>query len=44
MKYLNKLLYKFNKSNLNPVSTPSEAGVKLTKNSEQATEKEINIY
>jgi len=32
------MLEKYNKNKLNPISTPSDPGIKLNKNEEQATE------
>jgi hypothetical protein len=43
-KYTTFILNKFNKENLNPVSTPVEIGVKLNKNTEQANKKDINLF
>ena len=38
------MLTKFNKQHLNLVSTPSEPGIKLEKNKNQATAKDINYF
>jgi len=43
-KYLRNILEKYNKSNLNPVSSPSEPGIKLEKSTYQASKEEINYY
>ena len=42
--YLNNILERFNKSNLNPVISPSEPGIKLEKNTLQASNQDINYY
>jgi len=38
------MLNKFNKQHLNLVSTPSELGIKLEKNKNKATTKDINYF
>jgi hypothetical protein len=43
-KYIKAMLKRFNKEHLNPTSTPSEPGIKLDKNKNQATAKEIKDY
>ena len=43
-KYLNELLEKFGKKHLNPVSTPSEPGIKLTKSENEASDSERFRY
>jgi hypothetical protein len=43
-KYLNNLLKRFNKENLNPVSTPVELGIQLNKSEEQANKEDIKLY
>jgi hypothetical protein len=43
-KYIDNILTKFSKKNLNPISTPMEPGLKLNKNLEKAEEKEIKLY
>ena len=44
MKYTQNILQRFNKQNLNPVSTPGIIGLKLEKNTEQASPKDIKQY
>ena len=44
IKYIKNMLEKYNKNKLNPISTPSDPGVKLNKNKEQAIEQEINLF
>ena len=41
-KYINNMLEKYNKINLNPISTPVEPGIKLNKNENQASKEDIN--
>ena len=43
-KYIKDILEKYNKQGLNPVSTPAEAGIKLSKNLEQASPEDIKLY
>jgi hypothetical protein len=43
-KYSKILLEKYNKNNLNPISTPSDSNIKLNKNEEKASLEEINLY
>jgi len=43
-KYTQNILQRFNKQNLNPVSTPRIIGLKIEKNTEQASPKDIKQY
>ena len=43
-KYTQNILQRFNKQNLNPVSTPGIIGLKLEKNTEQASPNDIKEY
>ena len=43
-KYTQKILQRFNKQNLNPVSTPGIINLKLKKNIKQASPKDIKQY
>ena len=43
-KYTRDILAKYNKQGLNPVSTPAEAGLKLNKNEEQASNSKIKLF
>ena len=44
-KYLNKIKKRFNKQELRPVTSPIEiGGIKLEKNTNQATDQEIKLY
>lgn len=42
--YTQNILQRFNKQNLNPVSTPGIIGLKMEKNTEQASPKDIKQY
>ena len=44
VKYIKNMLEKFNKDKMNPISTPSDPRVKLNKNKNKATKKEINLF
>jgi hypothetical protein len=44
IKYTQNILQRFNKQKLNPVSTPGIIGLKLEKNTEQASPKDIKQY
>ena len=44
IKYTQNILQRFNKQNLNPVSTPGIIGLKLEKNIKQASPKDIKQY
>ena len=44
IKYTQNILQRFNKQNLNPVSTTRIIGLKLEKNTEQASPKDIKQY
>ena len=43
-KYLNSLLERFNKKNLNPITTPVEAGVRLDKATDIANKNDLQLY
>ena len=43
-KYLNSLLERFNKKDLNPVTTPVEAGVRLDKATDIANKNDLQLY
>ena len=43
-KYLNTLLERFNKNDLNPVTTPVEAGVRLDKATSIANKDDLQLY
>ena len=43
-KYIRDILAKYNKQGLSPVSTPAEAGIRLNKNQNQASSKQVLLY
>jgi hypothetical protein len=43
-KYTQDILAKYNKQSLKPVCTPAEAGLKLNKNEEQASNSKIKLF
>ena len=43
-KYLQTLFERFNKGNLNPVTTPVEAGIRLDKATSLANKEDLQLY